>query len=114
MPIPLHKNREWSRGFNQAHVIGTRMAAYLGIPVVAGNLVRAKKTSAQADQKDYAAREENIRGAFHALDPEAFKGRSIMLVDDVTTSGATLHEAAKVMKQCGAKNVVALVAARAR
>ncbi len=114
VPVPLHKRREWSRGFNQAYVMGARIAAHLGIPVIAGNLVRAKETAAQADQKDYHAREENIREAFHALDPDAFKGKSVMLVDDVTTSGATLHEAAKVLKQCGAKNVIALVAARAR
>lgn len=113
VPIPLHKNREWKRGFNQAAVIGARIAYEFSLPVLPGNLVREKETAAQADQKDYAARETNIQGAFHAKRPEEFKGRNILLVDDVTTSGATLHEAARVLKQCGAKKIIAAVIARA-
>lgn len=113
VPIPLHGGREWRRGFNQAAVIGARIAKEFSLPVLASNLVREKETASQADQKDYAARETNIRGAFHAKRPEEFKGKNILLVDDVTTSGATLQEAARVLKQCGAKKIIAAVIARA-
>ena len=114
VPIPLHKNREWRRGFNQAAVLAQAVAREFTIPVTAGNLVRAKETATQADQEDYAAREKNLHGAFHCLRPEEFAGRNIILVDDVTTSGATLAEAVKALKACGAKKIVAAVVARAR
>ena len=114
VPIPLHKNREWNRGFNQASVLASAVAGEFSIPVASGNLVRAKETAAQADQTDYAAREKNIAGAFHVLRPEEFKNKKIILVDDVTTSGATLAEAAKTLASCGAKSIVAAVVARAR
>lgn len=114
VPIPLHKEREWKRGFNQASVIGAHIAREFSLPVMHGNLVRGRATASQADQKDYAARETNIRGAFHAKRPEEFRGKNIILVDDVTTSGATLQEAARVLKQCGAKKIVAAVIAKAR
>ena len=113
VPIPLHGGREWKRGFNQAAVIGARIAKEFFLPTMTGNLVREKETASQADQKDYAARETNIQGAFHAKRPEEFKGKNILLVDDVTTSGATLQEATRVLKQCGAKKIIAAVIARA-
>ncbi len=114
VPIPLHKSREWQRGFNQSSVLAAAIAKEFTLPVSNGNLVREKETKTQKDQTDYKAREENVRGAFHALRPEEFKNRNIILVDDVTTSGATLAEAVKSLKSCGAKHIIAAVVARAR
>lgn len=112
--VPLHKNREWKRGFNQAAVLGAHIATVFHLPTIGKNLVRVKETSAQADQKDYALREKNIEGAFHVERPHEFKGKNIILVDDVTTSGATIREAVRVLKSAGAKKIVAAVVARAR
>lgn len=112
--VPLHKNREWKRGFNQAALLGGAISRALYLPVIAHNLVRIRETPAQADQKDYGARETNITGAFHINNPIEFKGKNIMLVDDVTTSGATLREAARTLKSAGAKKIVATVVARTR
>lgn len=114
VPVPLHKNREWRRGFNQAALLGGAVSTALHLPVIVKNLVRVKETPAQADQKDYALREQNIMGAFHVERPDEFKGKDILLVDDVTTSGATLREAARVLKIAGARTIIAAVAARAR
>jgi len=114
VPIPLHKNKEWKRGFNQAAIIGGHISTHLHIPTITKNLVRIKDTSAQADQKDYTLREKNIEGAFHITRPHEFKNKHILLVDDVTTSGATLREAARVLKSAGAKKIVAAVVARAQ
>ncbi len=114
VPVPLHKNREWKRGFNQAAVLGAHVSTAFHLPTIAKNLVRVKETPAQADQKDYAAREKNIANAFHVERPEEFKGKNVMLVDDVTTSGATLREAARALKSAGAKKIIAAVVARAR
>ena len=112
--VPLHKNREWKRGFNQAALLGGAISRALYLPVIAKNLVRVKETLAQADQKDYGAREKNITNAFHSNNPTEFKGKNILLVDDVTTSGATLREAARTLKSAGAKKIVAAVVARTR
>jgi competence protein ComFC len=84
------------------------------VPIIAGNLVRGRSTKTQADLKDWPEREANMKNAFAALDPGAFKGKDILLVDDVTTSGATLTEAVRTLKSCGAKKIVAAVVARAR
>ena len=114
VPVPLHKNREWKRGFNQAAVLGAHVSNAFHLPTIAKNLVRVKETPAQADQKDYALREKNIEGAFHVERPDEFKGKNIILVDDVTTSGATIREAVRVLKSAGAKKIIAAVVARAR
>lgn len=114
VPIPLHKNREWKRGFNQAAVIGGAVSRALYVPTIAKNLVRVKETPAQADQKDYGAREKNIEGAFHIERPSEFKRKNILLIDDVTTSGATCREAARILKSAGAKKIIAAVVARTR
>ena len=114
VPVPLHKNKEWRRGFNQAAVLGAHIATAFHLPTITKNLIRVKETPAQADQKDYALREKNIEGAFHVERPDEFKGKNIVLVDDVTTSGATLREAVRVLKSAGAKKILAAVVARAR
>ena len=114
VPMPLHASREWQRGFNQATMLAAAIGTAFTLPIAANNLVRARETAIQADQKDYAAREKNVQGAFHVLHPEEFAGKNIILVDDVTTSGATLNEAVKALKACGAKRIVAAVVARAR
>lgn len=114
VPVPLHRNREWKRGFNQAALLCGAVSKALYLPVIAKNLVRVKETPAQADQKDYVSREKNITGAFHINNPAEFKSKNILLIDDVTTSGATLREAARVLKSAGAKKIVAAVVARTR
>lgn len=114
VPIPLHPRRELKRGFNQAAILGNAVSKTLYLPIIKNNLMRVKKTESQKEQADYRAREKNIAGAFHILHPEEFKAKNIMLVDDVCTSGATLLEAARVLKSAGAKKIVAAVVARAR
>jgi ComF family protein len=113
VPVPLHKNKEWRRGFNQAALLGGAVSTALHLPVINRNLVRIKETAAQTDQADYTTREANIAGAFHIEHPHEFKGKNILLIDDVTTSGATLREAARTLKAAGVKKIIGAVAARA-
>lgn len=107
VPVPLHPRREFSRGFNQAH----DLAMQLG-PPVAPLLKRVVFTRSQIDLPKHE-RHLNVRDAFVFNDK--LKGLSIriaVLVDDVSTTGATLESCARVLKQNGVKDVRALTAAR--
>lgn len=107
LPIPLHPRRERRRGFNQARELAKKMR----LSPTEDILHRIKDTSPQADAGGPGARRQNILGAFAAT-PLA-RGKSVLLIDDVMTSGATLNEAATTLLKAGATQVSALVIARA-
>ena len=119
MPIPLTLRRKLSRGFNQSELLAVEISKYLNLPV-ANFLKRQKFTEPQAKIQDWKQRKENISGAF-ALSPSyplftrcrtPDKINKVILVDDVSTSGATLEEAARVLKEAGVKKVYGLVVAK--
>ena len=107
LPVPLHWRRERERGFNQARELAKR--AHLRHHD--GVLWRIVETMPQASLPDRRARHNNVKGVFR-VDGDV-RGLSLLLVDDVMTSGATINEAAKVLKAAGANTVSALVFARA-
>ncbi len=112
VPVPLHRYRENWRGFNQAEVIAKEMAR--GKISVVMALKRIKATSQQANITDKRARIENIKGGFQVEKeklPE-LKGKKVILIDDVFTSGATMRECTKELKKAGVKQVWGLVLAR--
>jgi competence protein ComFC len=109
-PIPLHISRKRWRGFNQAELLCEAMAKELGLEV-ADVLQRTKLTKTQKDLKR-PDRLKNVADAFTLKAGADVHGKSILLVDDVTTTGATLQEAAKVLKRNGAAKVVCLTVAR--
>jgi ComF family protein len=110
VPVPLHWRREYRRGFNQAHEI----ARYLGPPVVKA-LRRRRATRAQVELPA-DRRRANVAGAFAirktAFRDPAIRGKTVLLVDDVSTTGATLEACAHVLRERGASAVCALTAAR--
>lgn len=107
IPVPLHASRRRERGFNQA----ADLARNLGVPVVAG-LRRVRATPTQTGLPA-AQRHRNVRGAFVATSALcALADTTVVLVDDVCTTGATLEACARVLKQAGAREVRALTAAR--
>ncbi len=108
-PIPLHPSRLKERGFNQARLIACFFQNYTGYPL-ADFLKRIRATAAQAQLKTGKNRYHNIIGAFKVTTP--VQGKKIILIDDVATTGATIKEAARALKQAGAKAVYALVVAR--
>ena len=110
-PVPLERSRLKWRGFNQAEEIAREISSFLKIPLVLDCLVKTKETLPQVELAK-ETRKENIKGVFSCFCPEKIKGRKILLVDDVFTTGATLEEAAKVLKTAGAKEIIGLVVAR--
>jgi len=114
VPVPLHRNRRHTRGFNQAELLAR--AAMKRLPqeleFAAGTLIRQRETISQVGlSRD--ERIQNMRDAFRVADPGRVRGRNVVLVDDVMTTGTTLSECSRVLKKAGAKKVWAATAARA-
>ncbi len=99
LPIPLHADKEKERGYNQALLIARALEIFTGIPVECSAMRRSKKTQPQARCKSRTERTQNMRGAFEVTRAEALRGRTVLLVDDVTTTGATAQEAAKELRK---------------
>jgi ComF family protein len=112
VPIPLSKKKLKWRGFNQAEEIAKELANFLKIPLISDCLVKLKETKDQVELSE-KERRENVKGVFFVKNKEKIFGRNILLVDDVFTTGATMEEAARVLKEAGAKEIVGIVAAKA-
>lgn len=106
VPVPLHRSRRRARGFNQAE----ELARHLG-PRVLPALRRVRATPSQTDLPA-SRRHANVRGAFALLRGIDVRDLSVVLVDDVSTTGATLEACARVLKAAGAGEVRAVTAAR--
>jgi ComF family protein len=112
VPIPLHPARQRERGYNQSELLTNRVSQLTGIPI-SGALRRVKNTKTQARIKDDdEARKRNLKGAFAVRQDAALHDKQVILIDDVTTTGATLDAAAQVLKQAGVGAVYALVIAQ--
>lgn len=113
VPVPLHWRRHWQRGYNQSAALCWGLATILQIPYHSSWLRRVRHTPKQASQTP-AARKTNVRGAFRARPESLLRGRTVLLVDDVMTTGATASEAARALRAGGAERVVVAVLARAQ
>lgn len=114
VPVPLHRFRLWRRRFNQAALLGGSLAQASGVAFDPLALVRTRPTKSQGAMPSAKARRRNVRGAFRVLKAResAMRGRTVLLVDDVFTTGATLDACAKALKKAGAGRVLALTLAR--
>lgn len=111
VPVPLHASRLRERGYNQALELARPVARALGVPLRQDALVRVRATPAQTGL-DAVARRRNLRAAF-AVPARVALPAHVALLDDVMTTGATLHEAARVLLRAGARRVDAWALARA-
>jgi len=111
MPVPLHPRRLRERDFNQSLLLARYAASLLGTELDFLSLRRIRYTQPQAGLKS-DKRRKNVRQAFQIVDRKVVKGRTILLVDDVATTGNTLNECARTLKRAGARKVFCLTLAR--
>jgi ComF family protein len=113
VPVPLHPRRQRQRGFNQSALLAREMGRYIGVAVNERVLIRKKYTPAQAGLSKFQ-RMQNLQDAFEVRKPEAVRGKSVLLVDDVFTTGSTVDECSRVLLQAGAQRVYVLTLATGR
>lgn len=115
LPVPLHKNREKRRGFNQSDLLGREIAQGLGLPYEPSVAERIKNTLTSSTlEGGRKAREENMKDAFVINQPSVVKNKVVLVVDDVLTTGATANELARALKKAGATRVLVLTFATTR
>jgi ComF family protein len=112
VPVPLHAARHRERGFNQARLLARDLASIRGMRVLGGCLVKVRNAPPQAGLRA-ADRERNIVRAYAVKRTARIRGKTLILVDDVATTGATLRECARVLVEAGAKEVRAMTLAQA-
>lgn len=111
VPVPLHPKRLRSRGFNQSVIVARPLAKRLGITFDVETLVRATDPGPQVE-RERKERIKAVKGIFAVKNPRAIKGKNVLLIDDVLTTGATVNECARVLKKSGATRVDILTIAR--
>lgn len=111
VPVPLDRWRLWGRGYNQAALIADALGRLTGVPVARGALVR---TRASGGMRGFNPRQRRaaVKGAFALAQPESVRGRSVLVIDDVQATGATVAQCARVLTRGGAARVGVLVWAR--
>lgn len=112
IPVPLHAEREQTRGFNQATLIGRELSRATSLPMDEVSLVRDKHVKRHRAGMDAKGRRETVADAFRVTHPALVAGERVLLVDDVFTTGATVSSCAGVLLDAGATEVFVLTIAR--
>jgi ComF family protein len=112
VPVPLHPEREKTRGFNQATLIARELARAVSLPVDEISLVRTHHTARHRAGMDAKGRRETVAEAFRIAYPALIAGERVLLVDDVFTTGATVSSCARTLLDAGAISVFVLTIAR--
>ena len=108
--IPLHPERRRMRGFNQSELIANHVSAALGMQMNSNLIMKVRKTHPQVGLPAFTRR-DNIAGSFIVSEPALTAGKTIILLDDVKTTGATIEEAAHMLKKAGARRIIAVTVA---
>ena len=112
LPIPLSKRRLNWRGFNQSEILASLLADNFQLKQESDVIIKTYQSKPQAEIKDREERLDNLSGVFKVVRPDKIVGKNILLIDDVCTTGTTLNECAKILKENGAKKITGLVIAR--
>lgn len=111
IPVPLHKRKIRERGFNQSELLAKYLADKINLPIEKNILIKIKNTSSQVIASSRRERLNNLKGSFDIRDAGKIKNKTVILVDDVITTGATIIEASRTLKKAGCKNIIAVVVA---
>jgi len=112
IPVPLYIKRLKWRGFNQSEEIAKYISSFFEAPLISDVLVKNKKTLVQIELSENKRR-NNLLGVFDCQNQQKIKNKNILLIDDIYTTGSTIKECAKVLKNAGAKKIIGVVIARA-
>ena len=113
VPIPLHRSRLKARGFNQSELIAEILSRHLQLPLEKDLLERVRDTKSQIKMRNTKEREENVKNSIRIREGRGSpQYQSVVLVDDIYTSGSTMGEAAKILRRAGVKNIIGFVVAK--
>lgn len=112
VPSPLHPARFQRRGFNQSELLAEALSHRLHVPCEANLVLRTRNTPSQTKMQTADERRKNVKDAFGVRRPELVRDRTVLVVDDVMTTGSTLNEIAKALKSAGAWRVFCATLAR--
>ena len=113
IPVPLYKVRQRERGYNQSRLLADQVLEIFPNAHVDESLKRIRPTRTQSRLQSNSERKANVKGAFEVDDPNQFRGATVLLIDDVVTTGGTVNECARVLRQAGAERVDVLAIALA-
>lgn len=111
IPVPLHRWRLWGRGFNQSGLVASQLGKAWGLPIDTRLLRRVKRTK-PLKGLNHIQRRKAVSGAFAVVDRDRVKARTVVLIDDVLTSGSTAEACARVLRRAGASRVELICWAR--
>ena len=111
VPVPLHSKRLRERGYNQSALLATELGKLTGLPMVEDCLIRQVHNPPQARTATVEERQSNVADAFVCRD-DSLRDKQVIIIDDVSTSGATLNDCARALKAAGAAGVWGLTVAR--
>ena len=110
--VPLHPRRRRERGFNQSLIIAAELARLKKLPLIRNNLRKLRNNTPQT-RLDGRQRRDNVKGAYGLRKPRDIEGKTILIVDDVYTTGATVSECSSILLKAGARDVRVITAAQA-
>lgn len=111
IPVPIHKKRKNERGYNQSELIAKKLAKNLNVELVTDSLIKQKNTLPQSTLSK-KQREENVKTVYKIQNKQKIENKKIILLDDIYTTGATVEECSKILKQNGAKEILVLTIAK--
>lgn len=111
VPVPLHPTKQAKRGYNQAELLAKQISKQLNVPIDVEHFIRIQNTKSQT-KKSRQQRYETMRNVFQVKNESVFQGKSILLVDDIVTTGATMLSCAEVLFEAGAKSVTLVTVAK--
>lgn len=111
VPVPVYHSKKRERGYNHAEILTRNLSTSFLIPMDSKNLKKIRWTRSQSEL-DRKKRLKNVKDSFFAVDKDVFRGKNVLLVDDVYTTGSTINECAGVLREAGARDVFSLTLAR--